>query len=66
MTWTQPVCGPCWIVRSGGQVPTRLKIAELERCCRCGNETRSGIYIRVDPASVPYPRTDPDESSAGA
>ena len=27
----------------------------LERCCKCVRWTTSRIFIRVDPASVPYP-----------
>lgn len=27
----------------------------LEWCCKCGRATTSGIYIRVDPATVRYP-----------
>lgn len=29
-----------------------------EKCCKCGNRTNSGIFIRVDPKTVAFPRED--------
>jgi hypothetical protein len=30
-------------------------------CCECGYPTWSGIYLRVDPATVPFPTPKEDE-----
>jgi hypothetical protein len=61
MTWTQALCENCWLRDNPGREPVAIKpeFAELERCCKCGADTFSGIYVRVDPATVPYPRKDP-------
>jgi ribosomal protein L24E len=32
----------------------------VEQCAFCGRETKSGIYVRQDPATVPYPTKDND------
>jgi len=29
-----------------------------ERCCFCNMPTRCGIYVRLDPATVPYPQKE--------
>jgi hypothetical protein len=31
-----------------------------KRCAFCGRTTRSGIFLRMDPARVPYPNTKDD------
>lgn len=50
--WTHPMCDQCWGERQPGRVPHRLveDVREDEVCCFCGKETRSGIYVREDPA----------------
>ena len=53
--WTQPACEPCFKINHPGKGVMRFKPAELENCCFCNNETKSGIYVRVDPKTVPYP-----------
>ena len=58
MNWTQPVCDPCWVDKEGDRAPIRVASelgAERENCCHCGKETYSGIYLRVDPTTVPVP-----------
>lgn len=35
--------------------------AVLERCSFCGGPTFIGIYVRVDPATVPYPAVKSDD-----
>lgn len=54
---TQPACGECVDARFPNANPTPLREdkRELETCCFCGEETRSGIYVRVDPADVDHP-----------
>ena len=74
--FTQPICDPCWL-RSMGQweededgnyipisypIPTIVSGHPLEMCCMCGDHTIAGIYIRRDPAHVPYPTVIPDEA----
>jgi hypothetical protein len=55
MSWTQALCDPCWVIRQGARIAHRVKDAPTEKCCDCGNRTTSGIYYRVDPATVKYP-----------
>jgi hypothetical protein len=59
MSWTQPICVPCWYKENPGRTPTQLIVREDERCCKCGETTRGGIYIRIDPTTVPYPTEEP-------
>ncbi len=54
-SWTQPLCEPCWGIANPGRQASRLIEAEPEICVTCGKPTSSGIYIRIDPASAPYP-----------
>jgi hypothetical protein len=56
--WTQPICDSDWINREGARRPIRLvpAVRVEEHCCDCGEPTMSGIYIRVDPAIVRYPK----------
>lgn len=51
--WTHPQCEVCWDKQRGSRTPTRLVDREVERCCWCGQETRSGIYVREDANSLP-------------
>lgn len=66
VNWNQVICGPCWTVRNPDRVPVRLRHAEPqsetgERCSFCGLPTNSGIYVRADPATVPFPQPDEDD-----
>jgi len=54
-SWTQPVCDDCWDIDHPATPSPRRGQGELEHCCKCAEPTRSGIYIRVDPASVKWP-----------
>lgn len=71
-SWTQPLCDPCWaddygIVNDDGDVvglsrlPVRLVDPDPQTCCRCGRSTSGGIYVRVDPKTVSFPRVETDE-----
>lgn len=54
---TQPICNGCWTARNPDH-PSTVKIllrARSEECCYCAAPTRSGIYVRVDPAMVLHP-----------
>ncbi|MEU9515884.1 hypothetical protein [Micromonospora sp. NPDC048169] len=57
MTWTQPLCQPCR-TRDERGVFRRIPNDHSRICCSCGEATSAGIYIRIDPASVPYPSED--------
>jgi hypothetical protein len=59
MTWAQPVCEDrFWMLFPDNDV-SHLIVPETqaEPCCFCGRPTR--IYVRIDPATVPHPRTEP-------
>lgn len=53
--WTQPVCDDCWDERNPDRRAARTNSGEPEKCCYCGAETYSGIYVRINPFSVMYP-----------
>lgn len=59
MTWTQPVCRACWNVREKGRIPVRVNNSgNDEFCCLCGRTTSEGIYMRLNPATVPFPKVE--------
>lgn len=66
--WTQSCCERCWIedhyeIKNVGdgetdvriRLPVVLKDPEIETCCKCGEPTIMGLYIRVDPNTVKFP-----------
>lgn len=54
--WTHPICDPDWTAQNGGRTPARLiePYRETEKCCWCGEETDSGIYVWADPVDPPH------------
>lgn len=59
MGWTQPQCWRCWNAANPDHEPIRVmpdSSDDAERCCYCGEPTTAGIYVRADPAIVPFPR----------
>lgn len=64
MTWTQPICAARWNQDySEGRRTVNVELDEigsgdLEHCCYCNKPTLSGLYVRLDPATVPYPRKE--------
>lgn len=52
---THPLCDGCWYGLNPHRTPYRIAAdhREAEACCRCGAQTRSGIYYWADPASMP-------------
>jgi len=34
--------------------------ADPEVCCACGTLTVEGVFVRVDPTKVPFPREERD------
>ena len=60
MTWTQPVCDERWEEMYPGRHPYRIRLEEgdePDRCCYCNRP--ANIYVRLDPTTVPHPRSDP-------
>jgi hypothetical protein len=53
--WTQPCCDSCWTDRNPDREAVRLKEPKKETCVYCGQETESGVYVRIDPAKAPHP-----------
>lgn len=55
--FTQAVCVEDWN-RLNPDKPVRpeqpVDAGPDEVCCYCGQPTRSGIYVRVDPDTVPH------------
>lgn len=58
MSWTQAICWTCWTERHPDREAIRVVNGDPETCSYCGNETTSGIYVRDDPAGVPFPRQE--------
>lgn len=54
-SWTQAVCTACWYLHDPARRPVAVKDANTENCVFCGNETQSGIFIRIDPRNAPIP-----------
>ena len=54
-SWTQPTCDDCWDERHPTHPSPRRPTSMEETCCYCGELTLSGIYVRVDPRTVPHP-----------
>lgn len=57
MSFTQPICEECWWEQHASD-PARLRedVRDDEICAFCGRPTFSGIYVRVDPSTVPFPQ----------
>jgi hypothetical protein len=49
--WNHVLCDDCWVETEGDRPPLRLKYPTEEVCCRCRENTTSGIYYRADPNS---------------
>lgn len=54
-SWTQPLCADCYWRHSPGQEPATVNDRTGEKCCQCGALTGAGIWVRVDPATCPFP-----------
>ena len=69
--WTQAICESCWIdahtttVEGDLQVRSPVLVAhkQVEFCCYCDQPTIWGCYVRVDPATVPFPTHSPRQES---
>jgi hypothetical protein len=54
--WTHALCETCWNI-ANPERPYLIKSplhALTEVCCRCGAETRDGIYVRGAPTDMPH------------
>ena len=63
LSWTQPCCSRCWRKNHPDRIPVRLTDesgfeSAVEVCAWCGDETVDGIYAKVDPRTVPYPKEE--------
>lgn len=58
MSWTQPICKNCYTKDNPDREPLALQYPERENCCKCGELAVDGIYIRIDPESIPYPKVE--------
>lgn len=58
VNWNQPFCDDCWDAEHPDRVAARVVTGELETCAVCGNQTRSGIYVRRHPSEVAFPAKD--------
>ena len=50
--WTHSICDDCWNINYLSD-PCRIIDPEPEKCCFCGKEHSSGIFIRKDPKQTP-------------
>ncbi len=64
MNWTQPRCERCWFddpENENIRIPVRVITDdpyEWRICAWCGKPTVAGIFVRVDPRTVPYPEEE--------
>lgn len=56
LSWTNPFCDACYTNLRLGREPIRLLKPQSEKCCMCYRPTTSGIYVRIDPYKVKFPR----------
>lgn len=62
-SWTQPLCDHCYERREPNHPAHRIAdplLRDVEHCCDCGDETASGIYYRIDPATALHPTLTKD------
>lgn len=60
MNWTQPMCSEDYARLYPGRRPYQVigDYRESETCCMCGQITWSGIFVRIDPRTVPHPKEE--------
>jgi len=60
VSWRQAICERCWLRRRPCQRPVLVPSnpVVLEVCSYCGGDTIVGIYVRDNPALVPFPRVE--------
>lgn len=60
-SWTQPICTHCWPEQFPDRKPARINESRVEKCSFCGIETKSGIYVRMNPKRVKFPALKRDD-----
>jgi hypothetical protein len=48
-----PLCDNCWDAGEPDSPSPRTAVGDLEWCCRCGESTRSGIFVRAELSEMP-------------
>ena len=52
--WNHSVCDGCYNEMYPDREPIRFRVPDEETCCRCGEKTYSGIYVREDMAKMKF------------
>lgn len=65
MIWNQPICLSCWLAKNPHRGPLCVVEPDEETCCQCGEATSDGIYIRIDPRTIAFPKGDDSPNAAG-
>lgn len=61
--WNHPLCDDCWKLRAPEREPVRIRdVSKATTCAQCGRDTYSGIWVRIQPGTLPYSPTDDDDS----
>lgn len=42
------ICAKCWVAENPDRKPVVITQTGIEKCCRCGDWTSAGIYIRAE------------------
>lgn len=60
--WTQAICRGCWNEQHPEKPVTNAPTIYVgDVCCYCGESANTGLYVRVDPTTVPHPQVFRDE-----
>lgn len=51
--WRHSICVECWNEKNPDRQAHRLVEAEENKCCFCGKQHSSGIFVRADPNETP-------------
>jgi hypothetical protein len=64
VSWRQAICERCWLRRHPRRAPVVVPSSPvvLEICSYCGDDTIVGIYVRDNPARVPFPRLETESA----
>lgn len=58
LSWNQVICDACWWAQHGERNPVRVRNRGELICAFCGQVTDGGIFVRRNPATVPFPREE--------
>lgn len=67
-SWNAAICVADWNMRNPDRLAEpklgeqKFVGGEVNRCVYCGGGTTSGIFVRVDPRTVPFPALEDDDS----